>query len=144
VLAELADELRCCQRPWWVIGSAAMAVHGAPVTVCDVDLLLDSEDARILLARRGLPAEAGTPNAFFSSEVFASWDAQPYRVELFAGFRVHTPQGWLRLRPKTREACLLEGTPIYVPAVAELIAWGRLFGREKDKQREPLLLALLA
>jgi len=32
---------------------------------------------------------------------------------------------------------------LFVPEVAELIAWGRLFGRAKDAERETLLRSLL-
>ena len=121
-----------------------MAVQGAPVAVRDIDLLLAAEDARAILAARRLPAAPGVPNSRFSSAVFASWDVPPYGVELFAGFRVNTPDGWRDLRPTTREAHEIGGGLVYVPAVTELIEWGRLFGRTKDTKREPLLRALLA
>jgi hypothetical protein len=45
-LARVADALAGARHPWWIIGSAAVALHGADVTVGDVDVLLGEEDAR--------------------------------------------------------------------------------------------------
>jgi hypothetical protein len=143
LLAEIGRELAGCAEPWWLIGSAAMAVHGAPVAVRDIDILLAPDDACALLDRRGFPVEPGAPSALFRSDIFACWEAPPYHVELFAGFHVRDVQGWRELVPETREARTVDGVALFVPAVAELIAWGRLFGRDKDVVREPLLTALL-
>jgi hypothetical protein len=143
VLGALAAELGACREPWWLIGSAAMAVHGAPVEVRDVDLLLGRPDAEAFLARRGMAAKAGVPSELFSSALFAAWPSPPFTVELFAGFRVREGKGWRRLAPETREMLEIGDASICVPGIAELIAWGRLFGRSKDAAREPLLRALL-
>ena len=139
LLASLAEELAGCREPWWLIGSAAMAVHGAPVEVRDLDLLLGVSDAEAILGARGVPVEPGAPSAIFSSAVFAAWPAPPYTVEVFAGFLVRGEP----LVPETREARSVAGATLFVPSLAELIAWGRLFGRAKDRAREPLLQALL-
>lgn len=143
LLASLAEELAACEAPWWLIGSAAMAVHGAPVEGRDVDLLLGKNDAEAFLSRRGIAAEPGNPSNLFSSAVLAAVPAPPYTVELFAGFRVRDGEQWRPLEPETREEHRIGGASLFVPSIAELIAWGRLFGRSKDKAREPLLEALL-
>jgi hypothetical protein len=143
LLASLAGELAACRERWWLIGSAAMAVHGVPVEVRDVDLLLGEADAEAVLARRGLAAAPGSPSDLFSSAIFASWPAPPYTVELFAGFRLRDGDVWRPLVPSTREMHRVAKASVFVPSVAELIAWGRLFGRGKDQAREPLLQALL-
>ena len=143
MLGPLAGELGACRNPWWLIGSAAMAVHGAAVEVRDVDLLLGEGDAAAFLARRGVAPEAGTPSDLFSSALFAAWEAPPFRVELFAGFRVRDGDSWRLLVPKTREGRVVGGAAVFVPSVQELIAWGRIFARPKDQAREPHLQALL-
>jgi hypothetical protein len=143
LLDSLAGELASCREPWWLIGSAAMAVHGAEVDVGDVDLLLGEADAEALLSRRGMAAEPGRPSELFSSAIFASWQAPPFAVELFACFRLRDGDGWRPLLPRTRETHRVGDTAVFVPSIGELIAWGRLFGRSKDKAREPLLQALL-
>ena len=143
LIASLGEEMSACAEPWWLIGSAAMAVHGAPVEVRDVDLLLGLADAGAILRARGLAPQAGTPGELFHSAVFGSWQAAPYIVELFAGFRLRDGDGWRLLVPATREMRSIGNASVFVPSVPELIAWGRLFGRGKDKAREPLLRALL-
>ena len=143
LLASLPGELAACREPWWLIGSAAMAVHGAPAAVRDVDLLLEVGDAEMFLSRRGMAAEAGVPSDLCASTVFASWREPPFTVELFAGFRLRDGDRWRPLVPETREERPIGHTTVFVPSVAELITWGRLFGRPKDRAREPLLQALL-
>ena len=118
-------------------------LHGAPVAVRDIDILLAPAGARALLKRRGMRAEPGVPSALFRSDIFAAWEATPYRVELFAGFHVREGQAWRELVPETREVRAVNGVCLFLPAVPELIAWGRLFSRDKDRDREPLLAALL-
>ena len=144
LLAALAGELGACRRPWWLIGSAAMAVHGAAVEVRDVDLLLDRDDAEAFLSRRGIAAAPGVPSGLFASALFGAWEKPPYRVEVFAGFRLREGGAWVALVPETREQHRVGGACLYLPSVAELIAWGRRFGRGKDAAREPLLQALVA
>jgi hypothetical protein len=144
LLAALAGELGACRRPWWLIGSAAVAVHGAAVEVRDVDLLLDPADAEAFLSRRGIAAAPGIPSSLFASALFAAWQEPPYQVEVFAGFRLREGGAWVPLVPETREQHEVRGACVYLPSVAELIAWGRRFGRAKDAAREPLLQALLA
>jgi hypothetical protein len=143
-LERLADELAECAQPWWLIGSAAAALHGArEVVVGDIDLLVDRTDAGAILARRRIVAEPGIPDARFRSDVFASWAEGAYRVELFAGFCLRSAGGWRELVPQTRQAVEVGPARLFVPCVAELIAWGRLFGRTKDAEREMLLRPLL-
>jgi len=86
-LERLAGELAECAQPWWLIGSAAAALHGArEVVVGDIDLFVHRCDAGAILARRGMVREPGIADARFRSDIFASWNEEGYRVELFAGF----------------------------------------------------------
>ncbi len=143
-LSRLAEELAPCADPWWLIGSAAMALHGAPgLDVRDIDLLLSRRDAEALLARRGIAALPGRPDALFRSDIFARWNAGGIAVEMFAGFHLRSGGAWQPLRPQTREKLTVAGACLFVPSVAELIAWCRLFGRPKDAAREELLRSLL-
>lgn len=144
LLRRLAGDLGACRDPWWVIGSAAMALHGAsPVAVADVDLLLGRDDAAAQLERNGLAAAPGEEDGRFRSELFGRWHSPPYTVEMFAGFHIRTASGWREIVPETREPISVGSAILFVPAVSELIALGRLFGRAKDAEREPLLLKLL-
>ncbi len=139
-LAQVADAMRAARDPWWVIASAAMALHGAhPIQVADVDLLASERDAEALIATLGLvPAQlGGTP--LFRSALFARWETPPLPVEIMAGFAVHTADGWIPVRPATRLEKRIDGRRLFVPSADELIAHCRLFGRPKDEERAALM-----
>ena len=141
-VAGVGAGLANCRDPWWVIGSAAMALHGAAVEVRDVDALASRRDAAALLEARALPVRPGREDERFRSEIFGSWESGTRGVEIFAGFHVRTPQGWRELLPQSRVLLRVAGTVVFVPSIAELTAWGRLFARPKDAAREPILRAL--
>ena len=144
-LAQLAPHLETLAEPWWLFGSAAMALHGAgPLAPGDVDLLVSRADAPRLLERLGLPLAPGTRSDRFRSEVFACWREPPLPVEILAGFHVRSGEQWQEVRPRTRVAIALPSGIVHVPDVTELIALCRLFGRPKDFERIRLLEALAA
>lgn len=100
---------------WWIIGSAAVALHGAaPVTVADIDVLCSERDARAVVAR---------------------WTGLPLAVEFMAGFRVRGAVVALT----TRELVRVAGGVVAVPSREELRALLVSFGREKDLVRAGLL-----
>ena len=127
------------QGPWWIIGSAAVTLHGADVTVADVDVLLGEADARVVLSALGVTADAGEGTALFRSAVFGRWDAPPLTVEFMAGFRFRASGGWRAVSPVTRERVVVDGHPVFVPAKAELVSLLHGFGRDKDLERAALL-----
>ena len=144
LLGELGEALRHCRDPWWLIGSAAMALHGARgIEVRDIDLLLSRRDARERLEERGIAAAPGREDGLFHSEVFGTWTSAGFRVEMFGGFRLRRGSGWVEILPSSRVELEAGGSAVHAPSVEELIRLGRLFGRPKDAEREPLLLALL-
>ena len=140
-LAEAAANLR---DPWWIIGSAAMALHGAgPLDVADVDLLASPEDAAALAARWALALPAARPDPRFRSEVYFQWRATPLPVDVMGGFQVRTADGWRPLVPATRRALTLpSGAAVFTPEVDEQIAILQTFGRDKDLARVKLLRVL--
>ncbi len=135
----VAAAMTGAQGPWWIIGSAAVALHGADVTVADVDVLLGEDDARVILPAWGMAAEAGEGTALFRSAVFGRWDAPPLTVEFMAGFRFRASGGWSAVAPVTRERVVVDDRPVFVPAKAELVAFLHGFGRDKDLERAALL-----
>lgn len=144
-LAALAEAARSLARPWWLIGSAAVALHGAQsLQVRDVDWLVDASDAPRLLTALGLPVRAGVPSDRFRSALFGTWTDPPLEVEIMAGFEVRTGAGWQPLQPSTRQPIALPFGTFYVPDVPELIHHCRLFARPKDAARERSLQALIA
>lgn len=142
-LLAIARMMAEARDPWWVIASAAMALHGAaPITVADVDLLTSVGDAERLLDTLGIapsPSE-GTPR--FRSAIFARLAIAPVPIELMADFHIHSGGAWRPLVPATRIPIALGDAILPVPSIAELIAHCRLFDRPKDKARAALLQRL--
>ena len=129
--------------PWWVIASAAAALHGAaPIPVKDVDVLLGVDDARRLLPTIGLHPRPGSGDERFRSAVFETWSANPLEVEFMADFHYRDGDAWRAVAPAPRLAIDLDGTMLFVPDRAELTAMFHSFGRPKDLERARLLEAL--
>lgn len=144
-LVVVADALAAAKDRWWIIGSAAMALHGArPIVVGDVDLLVSARDATMLFDRWGIAARDHEKSGIFRSAIFMRFEDVPLVVEIMAGLKVRTPHGWTVVAPKTREVKPVGGASIHVPSVDELIAMCVLFGREKDFERAELLARVAA
>jgi hypothetical protein len=141
-LIAVAEAMRPARDPWWIIASGAMALHGAPVEVADVDLLTSERDGRALTESLGLSPGCSPGTDRFRSDIFARWDGLPLPVEIMAGFRVRTAEGWHPVRPATRVAKSIGNATLYAPAVAELIAHCALFDRPKDHARAAILQRL--
>ncbi len=128
--------------PWWIISSAAVALHGANAGhVADVDILLSVKDARHLLPLLGLEMKRGSDHPDFRSSIFATWTAPPLPIEFMAGFFHRSGVDWLPVRPRTREAIEISATTVFVPGREELSLMLRGFGRPKDLARAARLEA---
>ncbi|WP_146168563.1 hypothetical protein [Sphingomonas sp. PP-CE-3G-477] len=138
----IADAMRDARDPWWVISSAAVALHGvAPIEVGDVDVLMSVGDARRVMDSLGVvPIEDGA-SSLFRSTLFGRWESPPLVVEIMAGFHVATGSGWTEVLPRTRVPIFVDERVVYVPDRAELAEMLRLFGRPKDLERVRLLAA---
>lgn len=126
--------------PWWIIGSAAVALHNAPEsTIADVDLLMSVADAGAALRSLGIDPVRGKPDARFRSVVFGTWDGAPLPVEIMAGLDVAGAAGWRPVQPESRVAVQVDDITLYVPSRRELGAILKSFGRPKDIERARLL-----
>ncbi|MES2421223.1 MAG: hypothetical protein V4595_07970 [Pseudomonadota bacterium] len=139
-LVMVAEAMRDARDPWWVIASAAVALHGVtPIEVGDVDLVMSVGDACRLMDALGItPIEDGA-SSLFRSTLFGRWKTPPLVVEIMAGFHVATAAGWTEVLPRTRMPVFVEGAVVYVPERVELAEMLRLFGRPKDLERVRLL-----
>ena len=139
-LVMTVDAMRDARYPWWVISSAAVALHGmTPIEVGDVDVLMSVVDARRMMHRLGVvPIEDGA-SSLFRSTLFGRWETPPLVVEIMAEFHVATSVGWAEVLPRTRVSVIVEGSVVYVPDRVELAEMLRLFGRPKDLERVWLL-----
>jgi hypothetical protein len=142
-LASVAAIMADARDPWWIIASAAAALHGAsPITVADVDVLLSVEDARLLLPVLGVAPYQAPPNPLFRSEVLAKWPALPVPVDFMAGFEHRVGDAWHPVWPATRQAITIGAATVYVPERDELRRIIAEFGRPKDLERARLLAEL--
>lgn len=122
--------------PWWVIASAAVALHGVdPGPVADVDVLLSVEDAQRVLPSIGVEVRQGSAHPDFRSSVFGTWTDSPLQVEFMAGFHHRSGPDWHRVEPATRLPIDVGGITVFVPERAELKRLLESFGRPKDIER---------
>lgn len=139
-LGMVAEAASCAREAWWIIGSAAVALHGRPIArVNDVDLLMSAGDAEAFLRSVGEPVRSGEPSERFRSRVFGRWSAPPLAVEVMGGFCVASDQGWSGVALQTREAVSIAGADVYVPSAQELAQLLVSFGRAKDLERAALM-----
>ena len=125
---------------WWIIGSAAVALHcGRTEQVKDVDLLMSARDADRFLRCVGVEPRRGTRDDRFRSVVFGTWVQPPVSVEAFGGFEVVIDGMWCEVTLTTRESVTIGGAKVYVPKREELVRPLRAFGRPKDLNRAKLL-----
>ncbi len=135
-LSQVAAALRSAHDPWWVIGSAAVWLHGVGTAVSDVDVLTSASasDARAMLAAWP-DAVIGAAGERFRSQPYARLPGRGLPIEIMAGIEVRVGHIWRAVRPMTRTA----RAGVFVPERAELVAILRLFGRDKDLRRAALL-----
>lgn len=142
-LERIGPDLHALSEPWWLIGSAAMVLHGvALAAIDDIDILTTPAGARVLAAQWAIEPTTPGPTDLFASDVFFQRSDTPLAVEVMAGFRVKAAGGWTPVLPKTREALAGPGGPWLAPSRAELLDMLALFGRTQDLTRAKLLSAL--
>lgn len=144
-LKAVAEVMENARDAWWIIASAAVALHGAdPGPVADVDVLLSLRDARRIIPLLGLPVQGGSDHAEFRSTIFATWRELPLPVEFMADFHHCRDGHWHPIVPTTRERIAVDGKTLFVPDRAELGNILQSFGRPKDLARAVRLAALSA
>jgi hypothetical protein len=142
-LDSVARIMETARDPWWIIASAAAALHGArPITVADVDVLLSVEDIGRILPLIGIEPYPAPPSPLFRSKVLAKWATQPVPVDLMAGFEHRVGDAWHPVQPVTRQAVTLGSATVYIPERDELRRIIAGFGRPKDLERARLLAEL--
>lgn len=126
-------------EPWWVFGSAAMALAGVRgLDPPDVDVISTAPGARALLERLGGEAVVGAPGRF-RSVVFGKALGGSLPIEVMGGFEVATAAGWTPVILRTRRRIAWPGGELWIAEAAEQAAVCRLFGRPKDLARAVLL-----
>ena len=139
-LAMVAETGSIASDPWWIIGSAAVVLHGGEVRdVKDVDLMMSARDADAFLMRVDATRSKADASDRFKSRVFATWSDPPIPVEVFGGFSLAVDGLWREVSLITREAVRVGGGEVFVPSADELVHLLESFGRSKDLKRARLL-----
>ncbi len=129
--------------PWWIIASAAVALHGAdPGHVSDVDVLLSVADAGRILPAIGMELRPGSAHPAFRSSIFGTWAGTALPVEFMADFHHRSGERWLPVQPTTRVSVEVERMAVFITERTELQAMLAAFGRPKDIQRARSLAAV--
>jgi hypothetical protein len=137
----LAEHLAALKDNYWIISSAAVALHGVEgLAIGDVDLLTSLADGRRLTTSLALPNIAGNQDPLFRSALLAQWRKPPLMVEVMADLCVFHKGKWCEVLPKTRETIIVGSHHIFVPSRQELHDMLWTFGRKKDLERARLLL----
>ncbi|MEO1220521.1 MAG: hypothetical protein AAFY42_04110 [Pseudomonadota bacterium] len=139
-LKRLSRLLSECEDPWWVLGSAAIALVGVdPKGVRDVDFLVSHPDAKRLMKTHGLKNDADGGNALFRSDVLLLPVLGRIPVEVMGNYYIKTAEAWRLLAPQTRARVEVDGATLYVPHISEQIEILMALGRPKDLARIELL-----
>ena len=139
-LVAVAGATKQAVDPWWIIGSAEVALVGGEVRdVRDVDVLMSRRDAHAFLRRVGSAPATRDPDALFRSEVFGTWNEPPLAVDVMGGFSLFSGGMWRPVSPGTREPVGIQDQTLFVPSREELRALLLDFGREKDIARAALI-----
>lgn len=129
--------------PWWVFGSAGMALVGvAGLRPPDVDLIVSERDALMLIGHWGATRLAAAPSPLFRSAIFAKAEMAGPPIEIMAGFEAHSGRAWTPVIPASRLRIGWKGGALFTPTAAEQAQIARRFGRPKDLARVALLEAL--
>ncbi len=124
------------QDSWWIIGSAAVALHGGePGAVADIDVMTSRRDLDALYRRLPLTDTPDRSKDFFRSERFGRWSEPELDVEFMTGLEVRVDGVWHRVEPQTRQAIQIGKGHVFAPERDELVAILQLFGRDKDLRR---------
>jgi hypothetical protein len=133
----LAALLHGAEQPWWIIGSAAVALHGGQAgAVRDIDVVLGSTDAERYKGQLRLPNVGSSSDPLFRSDLLIRWSAAPLEIELMSGLKVNCAGLWRPLRIESREEVR---SGLFVPSRGELRAILISFGRPKDLRRASAL-----
>jgi hypothetical protein len=142
-LGEVVKVSAGLRDPWWIIGSAALALTGLPgVVVPDVDLVTSRRDAERLIRRWADSAEPppAVPSTKFRSE-FRRFRHAPLPLEVMGDFDVWTGAEWHPIQPRTRVRVACGAGAVYVAAADEQVEILRRIGRPKDLARAKALEA---
>lgn len=135
-LQRVSELLSHAADPWWVLGSAAMALIGVdPGQIGDIDVLVSLRDAERLGDAHQLQNQADGGTEQFRSSVFLQPDLGERRVEIMSGYEIRRGDKWEPVQPASRLRVMLDDAALFVPERWEQIEILNRLARPKDRER---------
>ena len=135
-LIGVASLLSGAQDPWWIIGSASVALKGYSAgQIADIDVLVSPADADRLMARHGLDNLQDGGTARYRSSHFLRPIVGEVPVEIMAGYEIFRDHEWRPVWPPSRERIRVGRVDIFAPSDADLIDILKRLERAKDLAR---------
>ena len=133
VLIEVARALRTHNLEAILIGNAAAALHGAPVTTVDLDFLIRKTASNLVKLDRVakvLGAVVFSPHYPVSGLYRVMRDDAPLQVDFMT--TIHGVKSFNVLRSRA-ESLLIEGESLVIAALPDIIASKRAADRPRDR-----------
>ncbi len=133
VLIEVARALRTHNLEAILIGNAAAALHGAPVTTVDLDFLIRKTATNLVKLERvakTLGAVVFSPHYPVSGLYRVMRDDTPLQLDFMT--TIHGVKSFNALRSRA-ETLLIEGESVAVAALPDIIASKRSADRPRDR-----------
>ncbi len=121
VLCHVAKRLDEAGVPFQVVGGAAVALHGVPLLVSDLDLATDAEGARrfqALFAGCALEPVALRESELYRSH-FGRFDFDRVRVEVMGDLHRREANNWVPVMFATETEVAVDGVTVRVPWLEE-------------------------
>ena len=140
----LVDLMGASKDPWWIITSAATALHTLDWSdVRDIDVMVSRRDARMLLASAPFMDRTDGGTEKFRSSLYATLDLPGLPIDIFADFEICRHGHWSRVLPATRLSLEIEAGLVYTASIREQLAITKALDRAKDASRIAKLQALI-
>lgn len=136
-LKMLAGVMTEAHQPWWLIGPAAVGLHGGEAgTFSRFEVIVSPGDARRLAGLRGLTLERGPASPLKRARQSLTLPLGGLDARLMYGAEQHAGGRWVAVLPTTRVGFDLgDGRIVYTPERDELIAILKQTGRGRDLAR---------
>lgn len=124
-------------QPWWLIGPAAVALHGGDAgNFTRFEVIVSPGDARRLAEARGLSLVRGPATALKRARNSLTLPLGGIEARLMVWVEQHVAGRWVPVQPKSRVAVDLgDGRKVFTPDRDELAAILKQTGRARDLAR---------
>jgi len=139
-LERISDFLAENVDPWWILGSAAIALIDIdPGEVRDIDVLVSPRDGARLMRAHELENQADGGTDRYRSDTVLRPELGNVPVEFLSNYFIKAKEQWVPLAPETRQSINLDGATLFVPDLNEQLEILVRLGRQKDLRRVEMI-----